>query len=79
MKFRIFLVLLLGFVSSHPHSNEDVNSEEAGGFVEGDMIFTEQQLAELNTRTGLVNVKYRWPNKIIPYVFLAGHFSKIKI
>lgn len=75
-KVSILLIFLLGFVSSYPRPNEEVNPEEIGGFFEGDMILTEEQMANLRARNGLLSTNYRWPNKIVPYVFLPGQLCK---
>lgn len=74
-KVSIVLILLLGLVLSH-RPNEEVNPEEIGGFFEGDMILTEQQIENLRTRNGLLSTNYRWPNRIVPYVFLPGQLCK---
>jgi len=51
--------------------NEDmnVNPEELGNYLEGDIIITK------DTLNGVKNKKLRWPNGAIPYV-IKGNFSK---
>ncbi|XP_016977281.1 seminal metalloprotease 1 [Drosophila rhopaloa] len=45
--------------------------EEAAGFVEGDMMLTEEQQRNLEhgpkTRNGLINTEKRWPNNVVVY------------
>lgn len=52
------------------------NAEELSGQFEGDMILNYEQakMISLKQRTGLINEKYRWQNKTIPYT-LTDKFS----
>lgn len=81
MSFKIIIlsIFFVAFAASYPHPDfEEENPEEIGGYFEGDMILTEQQIAELISRNGLVNVNNRWPNRLVPYEFFSGHFSKFE-
>lgn len=48
----------------------NVNPEELGNYLEGDIMVTES-----TTRNGAKDPKLRWPNGIIPYE-IKGSFSK---
>lgn len=52
------------------NANMNVNPEELGNYLEGDIMVTES-----TSRNGAKDPKLRWPNRIIPYV-IQGNFSK---
>lgn len=73
-------IFFVAFAASYSRQDveEEENPEEMGGYFEGDIILTEQQIAKLNSRNGLLNVNNRWPNRLVPYEIFSGHFSKIE-
>lgn len=50
--------------------NMNVNPEELGNYLEGDIMVTES-----TARNGAKDPKLRWPNRVIPYV-IKGNFSE---
>lgn len=68
---KMFLIEFLGIFS-------DDDAEMLAGEYEGDMILTDEQIALLDSRTGRLNTKYRWPNNIVPY-YINGTFSKVQL
>jgi len=58
--------------------------EELGGQYQGDMVLTEDQKRMLlgTDRTGLIDTRYRWPERIVPYtissVFDAQQLAHIQ-
>lgn len=54
------------------HKDMDVNPEELGEYVEGDILFP-----PITGRSGLAAVSARWPNGIIPFV-ISSYFSECK-
>lgn len=50
--------------------NMNMNPEELGNYLEGDIMVTEGTV-----RNGAKDPKLRWPNGVIPYV-INGNFSK---
>ncbi|XP_017115477.1 seminal metalloprotease 1 [Drosophila elegans] len=69
----INLLLLLQVVlnSGKPLPAGVYDPEEAAGFVEGDMMLTEEQQRSLEqgprARNGLINTEKRWPNNVVVY------------
>ena len=53
--------------------NKPENLEEKGGFYQGD-IMNPPELRP-NSKNGLIDESYRWPNGIVPYTII-GEFSK---
>ena len=45
-----------------------LDPEEQGGFYQGDIMNPPE------SKNGLINEKYRWPNGVVPYTIL-GDFS----
>lgn len=76
LKFLCLIASLNGF----PLGNNEVenNSELTGGYFEGDMILTHEQIQELfePSKSGLINKKYRWKDRIVPYQLLNKDFGK---
>lgn len=67
-KFHCDIILVLEYL----HSNNDANADELSGQLEGDMVLNYEQWSAFNARshsfkTGLINIKYRWPNNTVPY------------
>jgi len=56
--------------------NSKENIEQLSGQYQGDMLLSEQQERVLKglDRTGLIDVRMRWPNKVVPYV-LSDDFN----
>ena len=80
--FRLFVatVLLTSAVFAAPVENEGKGFmqqmlESAGEF-EGDILLTDEQRAAINSKTGMINTKLRWPNRIIPYEISTRDFCK---
>lgn len=71
-KTNLILILLLGYVSSHPHGV----FEESGDIFDDDIILTEEQKAALLSKNGMTNLARRWPGAIVPYTFENAAFSK---
>lgn len=48
-----------------------------GDYFEGDMILSQEQLNAISwgvtPLNGLIDTKYRWPNKTVPYLLTADH------
>ncbi|XP_061401158.1 seminal metalloprotease 1-like [Musca vetustissima] len=60
----IIATALLGFVFALPMvTRVETDPELTAGFVEGDMVL------DTNTRNGLRNEVYRWPNNVVYYKF----------
>ncbi|KAG5677775.1 hypothetical protein PVAND_007506 [Polypedilum vanderplanki] len=58
------------------------NAEELSGQFEGDIIISPKQLNELfkqNSKTGLIDLKYRWTNNIVPYQIKVKDFDTAQI
>ncbi|XP_065090087.1 blastula protease 10-like [Ochlerotatus camptorhynchus] len=55
---------------------DDLKEEFSGQF-EGDIVLTEEQENAIFSlsRNGRVNLAYRWPNKVIPFVITEDHFT----
>uniref|UniRef100_A0A1L8DQK6 Metalloendopeptidase n=1 Tax=Nyssomyia neivai TaxID=330878 RepID=A0A1L8DQK6_9DIPT len=77
----LFSVLAATLASPLPKSNILLQPvEEMGDFFEGDMILTESQRqaffkSRIDSRTGLLDERYRWQNNTLPYDF-ASDVSK---
>jgi hypothetical protein len=81
MARQIILVsLLASAVFCLPIENREDDeiqkSFELAGLFEGDIALTDEQRLALDSKNGLVNERYRWPNRIVPYFIPAGHFCK---
>lgn len=54
-------------------------AEELSGQYQGDIIISERQLREYEmgskAKTGLLNTRYHWQNRTVPYRVLESHFS----
>ncbi|XP_017050618.1 seminal metalloprotease 1 [Drosophila ficusphila] len=65
------LVLQVVLNSGKPLPAGVYDPEEAAGFVEGDMMLTEEQQSNLEhgpkARNGLINTERRWPNNVVVY------------
>lgn len=61
--------------------NYKQNIESLGGQFEGDMVLEEKQKRALLglERTGLINLNYRWPNAVVPYVLADGYFTQAQV
>ncbi|XP_055298042.1 seminal metalloprotease 1-like [Sitodiplosis mosellana] len=70
--FTLALSLPLDSISGREKSEE---TAEYGNHYEGDMLLNKDQLDALSSpeRNGLINEKYRWPNKTVPYQLSANH------
>lgn len=65
MKFVVFAVLLcVQAIASMPIEE---GPGEFGDKFEGDIVLSAAQQEALLGRTGLVNTRYRWTNRIVPY------------
>lgn len=81
------LAILLRSISPQEESQETPESEEEGemigGFIEGDLNLSDEQVVELFSlsRNGLFEEKYRWPKNeegfvVVTYKFSNGHFCE---
>ncbi|XP_055919047.1 seminal metalloprotease 1-like [Eupeodes corollae] len=69
------LLFILNFSIGYPSSGVEKDSrkvvlqdpEESGGFFEGDIDLTDEQLLGLRSRNGLIARSKRWPNKLVVY------------
>lgn len=57
-------------VAAYNPDKDDVNPEELGSYLEGDMLIPQGM-----GRNGLTAVSSRWPNAVIPYE-IRGNFGK---
>ncbi|GAB0087748.1 seminal metalloprotease 1 [Sergentomyia squamirostris] len=79
MKWFLVACCVVGIVWANPlgSSNElEQPIEEMGDFFEGDMELTESQRNSffenmVDSRTGLLNTRYRWPDNTLAYDFAA--------
>ncbi|KAG4075963.1 hypothetical protein HA402_003789 [Bradysia odoriphaga] len=57
------------------------NIESLGGQFEGDMVLDERQKRALLglEKTGLINLNYRWPDAVVPYVYADGYFTQAQV
>jgi hypothetical protein len=49
------------------------------GRIEGDIVYTAEQVEEMknpNTRTGMIDPRYNWPNAVVYYELAPGAFSE---
>lgn len=57
----------IGYPTASKRNQFDRNPEEIGGFYEGDLNLSEEQLLALRSRNGLIARTRRWPNKTVFY------------
>lgn len=70
MKLPLLSLVCCALVSHSfggPIDRQGPLEEEMSGYFEGDMDMSEEEINALNSRTGLVDVKYRWPNNVVYY------------
>ena len=51
-------------------------SFELAGQYQGDIVLTEEQKAAFKSKTGIIDERYRWPNREVPYEISAGQFCE---
>lgn len=76
VKFLLIVVLSVAVVRSLPlNSFSDGDFAEYGNHYQGDMILNEEQSRSISiqTRNGVIETKYRWPNKTVPYQLSSNH------
>ncbi|XP_026479964.1 zinc metalloproteinase nas-8-like [Ctenocephalides felis] len=77
----VVLVVALASVAcvvALPVKNDDLAWMNSGKF-EGDMVLNQEQMMAvlgLGPRNGLIDKKYRWPLKHVPYAIIPGYFNK---
>jgi hypothetical protein len=49
---------------------------EMGDKFEGDIVMTPELERLLKSRSGLMDFKFRWPNKEVPFEIIHEHFCK---
>lgn len=81
-KFRRVIILSFFLFPVEKLKNLGKNdlAEELSGQYQGDIIISERQLRDYqmksNTKTGLLNTRYHWQNRTVPYRVIESHFSK---
>lgn len=79
-KLCVFLAIL-AIAQAFPTNSVEEDPELKGGFFEGDLELTNEQLFELTSplsgRNGVTNLKRRWPDNKV-YFKITGDFSEFQ-
>lgn len=71
----VFIINSINYHSNVLQLTITVDDGEYGEYFEGDLMLNAEQFEAIKShdRNGLINLKYRWPNKTVVYKMNANH------